>query len=153
MTNINQEIADLKAKLAEIEKKVAGDAEPNGFKIDQTYFAIETTGRVTRYTYRDDELDICYVAQGNAFHTEAEAVHERDKRALLQEMKVFRKGSRFDPSQFNWTINYSTLDEMYVPSLNTTLDCMPLSGWFASEDEAERAIAHFGDRLNLLREV
>ncbi len=152
MTNINQEIADLKAKLAELEKKVAGGAEPNGFTIGQTYFVLETDGMTNRYTYSADEIDIGFAAQGNAFHTEAEAIRERDKRALLQELKAFRKGDKFTRGIDNWAIYFEHTTSQWRLDNYSCCDVLPLTGHFSSREEAERAILHFGDRLNLLRE-
>ena len=152
MTNINQEIADLKAKLEELEKKVAENAEPCGFKIRQTYFALHSDGAIRRYKYTADGFDLGAVAQGNAFHTEAEAIRERDKRALLQEMKAFRKGYRFKYDERNFCITCNTLRDAFHANEFNSHDNSPSSGWFPSREEAERAIAHFGDRLNLLRD-
>ena len=149
MTNINQEIADLKARLAEIENKVAGGAEPNGFKIGQTYFALHSDGAVRRYKYTADEFDLGVVAQGNAFHTEAEAIRERDKRALLQELKAFRKGYKFTSGIDNWAIYFEHTTSKWRLDNYSCCDVLPLTGHFPSRDEAERAIAHFGDRINI----
>lgn len=153
MTNINQEIADMKAKLAELEKKVAGDDRVfQGFRFGESYWSLCAFGDVSVANY-NTELDKGRIAQGNAFHTEAEAVRERDKRALLQELKAFRKGYRFKYDERNFCITCNTLRDTFHANEFNSHDNSPSSGWFTSREDAERAIAHFGDRLNLLREV
>ncbi len=152
MTNINQEIADLKAKLAELEKKVAGDGKQHLFELDQIIYIVPTDGVVYQDAYDGSDSDVDRVSQGNVFRTEAEAIRERDKRALLQELKVFRNGYRFVEGNSNYVLIFDSDLQKHIAVYYHVHDVNPVSGWFPSREEAERAIAHFGDRLNLLME-
>ena len=124
-------------------------------KGDDDYF-LKTDGSIYDELWNNITYDKkCYM-QGNVFHSEAEAIKERDRRALLTRFRHFR-----DKCNGDWKPDFAKNSWKYHLAFNHTMSVMKiyaryhinefhLFGYFRKESDAERAIELFGDEIKRL---
>ena len=92
--------------------------------------------------------------QGNVFDSEKEALEEKARRFLKQEIKEFRNECNgywrpdFEGSKVNYCIVLRK-NELFTLAA-TTIDCFPEFGYFRNLEDCERAKEIFGDEIKEL---
>lgn len=126
-------------------------------KGDDDYF-LKTDGSIYDELWNNITYDKnCYM-QGNVFHSEAEAIKERDRRALLTRFRHFRDKCNgdwkpewrkaYDNSYcYNIALTYDDGKASFKTDWNRCFDSFCLFGYFKNESDAERAIELFGDEI------
>lgn len=88
-----------------------------------------------------------YVNQGNYFASKEEAEKERDRRALMVELRAFKGAEKFVKGEVQYTVYQFAGKIKYTAGISAQ---HPNTIQFHTEEDIEAAIKHFGDRLNLL---
>lgn len=92
--------------------------------------------------------------QGNVFNSEKEAVKEKARRFLKQEIKEFRNECNgcwrpdFDDSEKKYCIVFRK-NELFTLA-TSTIDYFPEFGYFRNLEDCERAKEIFGDKIKKL---
>jgi hypothetical protein len=141
-----EEIAALKARIAELEASLPWP------KVGDKYYYVSGDGVVDYDTYMPtDEVDIGRMSQGNIKRTLEEAERERDRRAVMTELRGMATGFVPDWSDVNqekWFIcPGNTEDLRFMFTFTTRYSHLP---HFRTEDDAQAAWSALGDRLNVL---
>ena len=166
------ELNELKNKLAELETttskaieelKVALEKKKNEIKAakiekvrkpeyKETYYFIDSEGKVIMSEWTNHEYDKSRYSLGNCFKTRQEAEKARDKLILIVDLKRFaeenNEGEIYwnNENQYKWSVMYNFDDE----NMDTECHCIykeSILPYFTSEEKARKAIDTFKDRL------
>ena len=165
---LTQEVAELKARIAELESQVKIYSS-NPKNISPLWIPRETEDfwvikanydevTVSPYEYTGDDCGKKFISIGNYFKTSADAREAFQKLNLLQEVKVWK--AEHDPKSFDKEFIFNTdnlkyylhfnLEEIDDITYESTWFWVPLCpvGYFTSESIIQKFIEHFtSDRL------
>ena len=139
-------------KELELEKQKTEIEYP--FKDDELHWVVYTDGGITDSIWIDNKIDTNRYAQGNIFKTKAEAIKERDRRALLTRFRQFRDKCNgdwkptFDEIKYYIFLKYENFS--FCVSSSMYWNYFNMFGYFKNKADAERAIELFGDEIKRL---
>ncbi|MBK0347874.1 hypothetical protein JDW15_04345 [Aerococcaceae bacterium zg-ZJ1578] len=139
---IKQELIELKAKMEQLEKALeeANDEWSDG----DTYYVIESDGRVVENRWDNDFVDKNRLSIGNVFKTKEEAEFEVEAIKVYHELKKFSRP--FIKNKGNWIIGYDLIRNDF--SLIDILRITSSELHFASKETAKKAFDAVGaDRV------
>ena len=140
-------------KELELEKQKTEIEYP--FKDDELHWVVYTDGGITDSIWIDNKIDTNRYAQGNIFKTKAEAIKERDRRALLTRFRQFRDKCngdwkpdwKNDGECYNIDITYNDAKAVLGVDWHRYFNPFCLFGYFKEQKDVERAIELFGDEI------
>ena len=120
------------------------------------YYYIQSNGDIFSDDWYGTEADDRYFSQGNIFPTEQVAELEVKRRNLLTRFRAFR-----DECNDGWKPDWRKNDAKYYFYISSTdgeigindiyfYETFPLFAYFKNEEDAERAIELFGDKIKEL---
>ena len=114
----------------------------------EKYWYVNDMGDFYREIWDEDEYDDALYSMGNVYQTEALATQARDKQILLVELQDFADRENEG--------HVDDKDWFFIDYYNSKFDCRSNASTvslvrFFYKNDVESAIAHFGDRLNLLK--
>lgn len=140
---------DEQKQLMALVEKSNKPANPYDFEIGMEFGVLECDGKICKCKWGNSGVDKNIFKQGNGFLTEQEAINEREKRLIHQELKMFAKMNNdgeidwSDDDQekyyiiFHHNIRKNFVDYLYKTQQNNV--------YFTSEEIAEKAIQHVGE--------
>ena len=155
MTNIQQELAALRARIDELEAQAKAE-EAKWPKLGDAYFYVECNGEIGESDWECDDVDAGSLALGNVYRTKEDAEREVERRKVLTQLRKLAKASgAFDlvkPTQSKYRIVYDAQYRNWVVEINHLARTQG-AVYFATEQAAKAAIETIGaDRLMLLLE-
>lgn len=145
--NREERIEQLEKELAEL-KAMGNSLKP---EIGDDYFSLNNSGCVLTYKWSKDDVDNEWYSQGNVFKTEAEAIRERDRRALVQRMREYAGGFKpdwGDANQAKWYIIFCHAKKRLEKAWRFDVDLSLTGGvYFKSEEAAQRCLDVMGAEL------
>lgn len=160
ITELEQQIQKLDKQKIELQHELELEKQKTEIeypfqKGDDDYF-LKTDGSIYDELWNNITYDKkCYM-QGNVFHSEAEAIKERDRRILLTRFRQFRDKCNgewepdFDNDKWNTYIAFHhNRNKLEIHSC-CNLQEFALFGYFRNDSDAERAIELFGDEIKRL---
>jgi hypothetical protein len=144
-----EEIAALKARIAELEASLPWP------KVGDKYYYVSGDGVVDYDTYMPtDEVDIGRMSQGNIKRTLEEAERERDRRAVMTELRGMANGFVPDWGHKNNKVKwFLEMDDYSVIHAIGSYQIRRMNQvYFRTKEDAQDAIEALGDRLNVLFE-
>lgn len=151
---LSERITDAEALLAELKAKMSkpepvSDGRP---AMGQRYFALTIGGSIAQRYWSEDEYDLACLSIGNVYLTREAADREVERRKVIKILRDMAGGFKPDWSDRNqqkWLLNFA-VSRWLSTSVVKLQDVGQI--YFATEEAATAAIAHLGDRLNVLRE-
>lgn len=163
MTNLEtlkQQTADMEAKIKELKAEI--DRLENGWEMECPYeegdkvFKLGDDGLIWEYVWDYMGIDESRFEQGNIFPTRQAARLEAERRNLLTRFRAFR-----DECNNGWKPDWRKNDAKYYFYISSTdgeigindiyfYETFPLFGYFKNEEDAQRAIDLFGDKIKEL---
>ncbi|MBK0348210.1 hypothetical protein JDW15_06125 [Aerococcaceae bacterium zg-ZJ1578] len=141
--DIKQELAELKNKIAQLEKAL-DDSEDVELSDGDSYYVIESDGRVVENRWDNDFVDKNRLSIGNVFKTKEEAEFEVEARKVYHELKKFSRP--FVKNKGNWVIGYDLIRNDF--SLIDMLRIKSPELYFESKETAKKAFDAVGaDRV------
>ena len=116
--------------------------------VNDILWCLTACGDITRYRWDNSPLDRKRFEQGNLFYTYEEAEFERERRKVIEELKLFAepKNKVWDKAkphyyiEFNYNQNFVEFDYIYTYKHSDI--------YFASEEEGKKAVDFVGaDRV------
>jgi hypothetical protein len=115
----------------------------------EEYYYIGNDGVIYKLAWDNDDIDEYQYRSGNIYKTIKEAELHRDKQLLTQELKDFAEGGEWIDGGGSGRIYHDTiLDKFYPCHAEITRELNQI--YFKTEERANEAIEHFGDRLKIL---
>lgn len=113
-----------------------------------SFYVLWSSGEFEYQCYPDPR----YIKQGNVFPSREAAERERDRRALIKELRDRAGGYKpvWDGETTNYCLSHNYEDGWFWDFFNGN-DLCPRSGYFKAPIKG--LIEEFGDRLNLLRDL
>jgi hypothetical protein len=116
---------------------------------------ILTTVDYAKYMWLNNPEDREALRRGLILQTEEEAKREDDRRLLIKELKDFAGDQSWidweDSNQTKFHITYSYFSKQYVIDSFRRNKVLGIICYFQTYEHAQKAIEHFGERLDLLR--
>lgn len=119
------------------------------------YYLLDDSGSDYKFEWDGRSVDKKRFSQGNAFPTKEAAELESKRRNLLTRFRAFR-----DECNGDWKADWENIqkakyyigfsDRKLEARSNYYLDIFPAFGYFKNEEDAERAIELFGDKIKEL---
>ncbi len=121
---------------------------------EDVYFELMNDGEIDKEKWSNHIYDKETLKRGNIFRTEKEVKREDDRRVLIQELKEFAGDQSWidweEECQRKFCINYNHNRKKFVVSHDYEYQQLGVPCYFQTEERAQKAIDHFGDRLKLL---
>lgn len=118
------------------------------------HYCLQSSGDVFRDCWENIEADNSFFSQGNIFTTRQAAELESQRRNLLTRFKAFRDECNGDwkvdcknVTQKKYYVSYSEIKNSLYVSYIVLGNHLHTFGYFQNEEDAERAIALFGDEI------
>lgn len=156
----NQSIVDELDKLKSLYEQLklaTADEFEYPFEENESYWLVDSKGKIVRSWWYEDSIDTTRYEMGNAFFTEEAAQKEKERRILLTSFRQFR-----DKCNGDWKPDWNNIHEgrYYIHLYPTKGECsigqdvfqdsMPQFGRFKNVDDCLRAIELFGDEIKRL---
>lgn len=155
---LEKQITELDERKVELQKELEIEKQKTEIeypfqKGDDDYF-LKTDGSIYDELWNNITYDKnCYM-QGNVFHSEAEAIKERDRRALLTRFRHFRDkcNGEWEPFEHGnqFYISFDTMTNVIHTNCVYINKSFALFGYFKNKLDCERAIELFGDEIKRL---
>ena len=119
-------------------------------------YVLDGAGEVDKDSWIGFEDDRNHFSQGNVFQTKEAAELESKRRNLLTRFRAFR-----DECNGDWKLDFSDDEEKYYLYYSILEECIDVGwivlgcsfnifGYFKNQEDAERAIELFGDKIKEL---
>lgn len=96
--NVQDEIKELKQRIAELEKQAKEEQKFPQF--GDTYYYIESNGRIGVFSWNEATFDLQAQEVGNIFHTEEEAEFAVEKLKVEEELRKFSRPFKEDENNY-----------------------------------------------------
>ena len=143
--NFNTQVTDIKKQIEECDKKVF---KPN--KFSKKYYTISTKGKISSYSFCNDDFDKEIIDFGNYFKTQEEAERKRFEIRLHRQLELFALENNDTEIDWNihsekYVINYSKKMGPFIIEVYDLKDFGQV--YFTSKEIAEKALETFKDDL------
>jgi len=160
LDDMKSDVAHARVLLEHVERKMAELDKPEPApkvnwqpvrRGEDAQYVVTGTGGTYYFSNLSNAELMDYVAQGRAFDNRAAAERFRDREVLIHELRGMPGTRRFEHGGNNAYFYYSHPTNKWVTSYFSGAE-LPGIIYFDTRDQAQAAIDHFGDRLDLLRE-
>ena len=143
--NFNTQVTNIKKQIEECDKKVF-----KAIKSGEKYYSISTKGKISSYSFCNDDFDKETIDFGNYFKTQEEAERKRFEIRLHRQLELFALENNdteitWDINSEKYLINYSKDMGIVIDKVYTLKDFGQV--YFTSREIAEKALETFKNDL------